>query len=371
MDFIEHPEGIDDWDPATEEGQQPPVPPAVNASNIPTPVINLIQAKANGGSVYIRVVIIDPEDGSFTPVVRYRVADADGLGTPGAWVEQQNPSAEPSGGYIDLSTGSVPVDQVLDVQAAFIASNRRYSNWSVTETVTSTADPTPAAALTSFTLTGSGPRLGNASFAFSTGNDGHVKTVKVYRVASGVTFDPDTATLAGTRAVGPSGSYNFTDGDTTRSNILLNPNFDSDTIWTKGTGWTISGGSLNKASGASSVASQAATIQLGGKARIQYTVAAYTAGLVRARIATGAVSSNDGADRTAAGTYRETITASANRDTFAFAGNSAAVASIDDVILFEETALCAPQGTWDYYALPVNGSDIAGPVSGPVPVTIV
>lgn len=37
MDFIEHPEGIDDWDPATEEGQQPPVPPAVNASEIPTP----------------------------------------------------------------------------------------------------------------------------------------------------------------------------------------------------------------------------------------------------------------------------------------------------------------------------------------------
>jgi hypothetical protein len=178
MDFIEHPEGIDDWNPATEEGQQPPVPPAPNASEIPTPVINLIQAKANGGSVYIRVVIIDPEDGSFTPVVRYRVADADGLGTPGAWVEQQNPSAEPSGGYIDLSTGNVPADKVLDVQVAFIASNRRYSNWSVTETVTSTADPTPAGPVTGVSVDTT--VAGSATFNWTAPNSSNYAGAKVF-----------------------------------------------------------------------------------------------------------------------------------------------------------------------------------------------
>lgn len=151
MDFIEHPEGIDDWNPPTEEGQQPPVPPAVNASDIPTPVINLIQAKANSGSVYIRVVVIDPEDRSFTPIVRYRVADADGLGTPGAWIEQQFPDAAPQGGYIDLATNTVPGDKVLDIQVAFMASSRKRSNWSVTETVTSTVDSTPPGPPTNLT----------------------------------------------------------------------------------------------------------------------------------------------------------------------------------------------------------------------------
>jgi len=191
MDFIEHPEGIDDWNPATEEGQQPPVPPAANASDIPTPVINLIQAKANGGSVYIRVVIIDPEDGSFTPVVRYRVADADGLGTPGAWVEQQNPSAEPSGGYIDLSTGNVPADKVLDIQVAYIASNRRYSTWSVTETVTSTADPTPPGIATSPSVSGG---VGQATYNWTAPNSGNYAGAKIYWNTVG---DFGTASYAG------------------------------------------------------------------------------------------------------------------------------------------------------------------------------
>ncbi|WP_338283994.1 hypothetical protein [Sinorhizobium sp. KGO-5] len=369
MDFIEHPEGIDDWNPATDEGQQPPVPLAVNASDIPTPVINLIQAKANGGSVYIRVVIIDPEDGSLTPVVRYRVADADGLGTPGAWVEQQNPNAEPSGGYIDLSTGNVPTDEVLDVQAAFIASNRRYSNWSVTETVTSTSDPTPPAALTSFTLTGSAPRLGNAGFAFSTGNDAHVRTVNIYRVPSGSAFDADTATLAGTRAVGPSASYAFTDGDTTRTNMLTNSGFDTDSDWAKGTGWTISGGKANKAAGTQSGLTQAPSFVAGTVYRLASTVSGYAAGTSRLRF-TGTTTVN-GAGRTANGSYIEKMTAAVGNNTFVVLGDASFAGSYDDVIMFAETGSCAPQGVWDYYALPLNGSGIEGPASGPLNVTII
>ncbi len=81
MDIVGHPDNIDAWNPATDEGAQPPVPAAPNASGVPTPVVNLVQAKANGGSVYIRVVIIDPANASLTPVVQYRVADI-GAGVP-------------------------------------------------------------------------------------------------------------------------------------------------------------------------------------------------------------------------------------------------------------------------------------------------
>lgn len=176
MDFVEQPDGIDDWNPTTEEGQQPPVPPAVNASNIPTPVINLIQARASNNSVYIRVVVIDPADDSFIPVVRYRVADI-GAGTPGAWIEQPFPGADPSGGYINLNTNTVPVDQELEVQVAFKASNGKYSNWSVTEEVTSTADPTPPGVVTSPSATGG---AGSATFNWTAPNSSNYAGAKIY-----------------------------------------------------------------------------------------------------------------------------------------------------------------------------------------------
>ncbi|WFU88995.1 hypothetical protein QA644_08120 [Rhizobium sp. CC1099] len=142
MDIVQHPENIDAWTPATDEGQQPPVPPAPNPAGLVTPVINLVQAKSNSGSVYIRVVIIDPDDDSLTPTVRYRVADA-GSGNPGAWIEQQFPDTTAFGGYVDLATGTVPADELLDIQVAFISSKGKYSDWSITANITSTVDSTP------------------------------------------------------------------------------------------------------------------------------------------------------------------------------------------------------------------------------------
>ncbi|KSV95370.1 hypothetical protein [Sinorhizobium sp. GL28] len=151
MDIVQHPGNIDAWTPATDEGQQPPVPSAPNAAGLATPVINLVQAKSNSGSVYIRVVIIDPNDDSLTPVVRYRVADADGLGNPGAWIEQRFPDATPAGGYIDLATTTVPANKLIDIQAAFVATNGIYSDWSVTASITSTVDGTAPGTPTNLT----------------------------------------------------------------------------------------------------------------------------------------------------------------------------------------------------------------------------
>ncbi|PJR11563.1 hypothetical protein [Sinorhizobium meliloti] len=203
MDFVEHPEGIDAWNPATEEGQQPPVPPAVNASNIPTPVINLIQAKASNNSVYIRVVVIDPDEDSLIPVVRYRVADI-GAGTPGAWIEQPFPGADPSGGYINLNTNTVPVDQELEVQVAFKASNGKYSNWSVTEEVTSTADPTPPGVVSVTSATGG---VGTATFNWTAPNSSNYAGAKIYW---NTVSDFGTASYAGPPEYGASSSADST-----------------------------------------------------------------------------------------------------------------------------------------------------------------
>lgn len=145
MDIVQHPEDIDLWNEKTDEGQQPPVPPKPNAIGIVTPVINLLQSRPSEDSVYIRVVIIDPEVESYTPVARYRLADR-GDGQPGAWVSQEFSDAEPSGGYISLNTGLVPTDELLDVQVAFKDSGGSYGDWSITGNIVSTADPVRPAA---------------------------------------------------------------------------------------------------------------------------------------------------------------------------------------------------------------------------------
>ncbi len=217
MDFIQHPENIDAWNPATDEGAQPPVPPAPNASGIPTPVINLVQAKPNGTSVYVRVVLVDPSDATLTPVVRYRLAD-NGTGNPGAWVEQSFPDATPGVpvvGFIDLNTNVVPSDKLLDVQAAYKTSGGALSEWSATANVTSTVDPVAPAAIVSFTQTAAAPHLGNAVFSLTTPNDIHIKTVKFYRKATGVPLDTavDVEYAAISVASSISAIYGHTDRD--------------------------------------------------------------------------------------------------------------------------------------------------------------
>ncbi|HEV7305203.1 hypothetical protein [Ensifer sp.] len=176
MDIVQHPDNIDAWNPAVDEGVQPPVPNQPAVSGIVTPVINLVQSKANGGSVYIRVVVIDPGDASLTPIVRYRVADI-GAGVPGAWVEQSFPDAQPSIGYINLNTNTVPVNQALEVQVAYTSPGGAYSAWSTTESVTSTADPTPPGAVTGVSVT---PGSGTATFNWTAPNSANYAGAKIY-----------------------------------------------------------------------------------------------------------------------------------------------------------------------------------------------
>ena len=163
MEIIQHPDNIDDWNPATDEGMQPPVPNTLGTTEIPPGVINTVEAKPSSTSVYLRVVIVDPETDSLTPVVFYRVSDT-GSGHPGAWIEQQFPDVTPSAGFIELNTGAVPVDIDIDVEAGFIGSNGSYGPRSPTVQVRSTVDPVAPAALAAFIVSDSAAHLGRASF---------------------------------------------------------------------------------------------------------------------------------------------------------------------------------------------------------------
>lgn len=140
MDIKAHPDNIDDWNPATDEGRQPPVPPKPNLEDVVKPVISSVQAKSNGTSVYISVNIVDPEDESLTPVVQYRLTD-DGSGVPSEWIPQEFTDATPALGYIKLNTSVVPSDKQIEIQVSYRTAKKR-GDWSLSAYVTSTVDTT-------------------------------------------------------------------------------------------------------------------------------------------------------------------------------------------------------------------------------------
>jgi hypothetical protein len=378
MEIVQHPENIDAWTPATDEGRQPPVPPKPNADDIITPVINLVQAKANAGTVYIRVVIIDPGDDSLTPKVRYRVADTDGLGTPGAWVEKEYPDAIPSVGYISLNTDVVPNDKLLNIQAAFKTSKGE-GDWSPSVDVVSTADPIAPVGLASFTQTASAPHLGNAVFSLTTANDGHLKTVQLYRKATGAALTTAADVIAQCTPVGAplnvaaSTTYpGIVDGDTSRTSIVTNYEFATDASgWTLGTGFAYSSGGVVKTPGVVAGISQTASpaISPGDIIRYSDTISGRTAGTFQQRLS-GTVNTN-GAVLSGNGQFLGTLTAVSGNTLVAGTANATFDGKIEQKIAYKQSVTCAPQGVWDYYAVPFNGSNKDGPVSGPITVTII
>lgn len=360
----ENPETMHDLTFA-EEGTPPTVPEDLDEDTLTPPQnlsVSMQQRNVGGDTVALLVATWDayPDRDDLSAQAQISVADDED------WSNITVADNEVRAEAIGLIDG-----ELYDVRVRWLEPDGKPSGWVLFENVLAVSHPTPPSALSNFLLT-STANLGRAHFEIRTGNDRSVRWVNLYRVAAGAPFNPDTATPVNAAPiyVGPSSTYAYIDGDATRTNLISNGDFASDTVWTKGSGWTIAGGVASKAAGVISSISQAMAVALGQKARISFTVSGYSAGTVRSRIAAGA-SQNDGADRSANGTYRETLTATAARDTFALRADAAFVGSIDNVVAFIETSTCAPQGVWDYYAVPFNASGIDGPAYGPVAATIV
>lgn len=368
LDVVKHPENIDHWTTAME-GQKPPVPPKPNPAGIPTAVILSVTPKSSSRTVYLSANLDDPLDESLTATIRYRVSDVGG-GVPGAWVEKVNAEAEAVAGVVVVATDVVPSDMQLDVQAAFITAKGKYGNWSATHTVFTTADPVAPSALTTFIVSDAAPHLGTVRLSFSTDNDSRVRKVDLYRVATGVPLDPNTATLMGTQAVGPSATYTppaF--GDTTRTNIISNGDFPTNlTGWTAGSGWAWSAGAAKKTAGTPSDLTQTVSMVAGDVMRIAVDMSSRTAGQMT--ISLTGTSNVNSTGKTVNGPYLERLTANASSVGFRLRGDATFDGAGDNVIVFKETVTCIQQGVWDFYAVPRNGSNVPGPTSGPITVTI-
>lgn len=137
FDVILADEAIDEWDPDTEEGnaaggatRPPPVA-------LQTPEIVNITPTFVEGSARLVIDATGPARPDLTWFYRWRETG----GT--TWVEGSTTDVD-DGSAITLETALVPVDTDLDVQVAYLTGAGRQSDWSATETVsTSTAALAP------------------------------------------------------------------------------------------------------------------------------------------------------------------------------------------------------------------------------------
>ena len=102
--------------------------------------------------------------------------------------------------------------------------------------------------------------------------------------------------------------------------------------------------------------------------RIGAKVIGQLAGVLKPRFIGGG--NITGAGITQDGPVFETLIAGADTTAIGFAADADFDGAIDDVLVFQETASCAPAGVWDYWIEPRNQDGVAGPVSGPFKATI-
>ncbi|MDX0275758.1 hypothetical protein GOC21_17710 [Sinorhizobium meliloti] len=356
------PEDLYAFNAATEEGEPPTVPEMVVSTGVPVPT---------GFAVTIqRQAVSGGDDASFAVATWTHVSNA--LVYEFEWQPTEGPNQTP------LSTTSKPRED--EAKSGYLAdgidhrfrlrawSNGAKSEWTDYILATPVSDPVAPVALSSFALSGGSPQLGRATLSFATANDTHLRRIALYRVPSGVPLDKNVHTKIEIGAA-PGTSFSYVDGDATRTNLYSNPGFDTDTVWTKGAGWTIASGKATHAAGSANSLLQTVALTAGQVYRYSVTVLDWTAGSVFTRFNGGTVV--NGPALTANGTYRGTMTAVAGNNAAGFNESSTFAGSVDDAVLFQQTAACAPQGVWDYYAVPLNGSGIEGSQSGPVTVTII
>jgi hypothetical protein len=118
----------------------------------------------------------------------------------------------------------------------------------------------------------------------------------------------------------------------TGSDLLTNEGFDSDTVWTKGTGWTIAAGTATHAAGSASSLTQPITISTlapGATYSLTYTVTGRTAGTVTSRLSGG--TNVDGTPRSTNNSIVDNLTAVAGNNTVELVASSDFNGTIDNV----------------------------------------
>jgi hypothetical protein len=172
--------------------------------------------------------------------------------------------------------------------------------------VVTTADDVPVRTTDNVTTYNTADALGNSYFEQFSGNG----TQTVFTVSQDLGTDENSIMVF------------VADG---LEQHVANGDFATDTIWTKGAGWTIGSGVATATGAISTVLSQTSTVTLiaGQSYNLIYTVTRTAGGIIPS------IGNTSGTERTVSGTYRETIIAQSTQ-TIAFTGN-AFTGTIDNV----------------------------------------
>ena len=115
--------------------------------------------------------------------------------------------------------------------------------------------------------------------------------------------------------------------------LVTNGDFDTDTDWTKGAGWTISGGNLNASNVNAVSTTQAGYTFVGKTFQVSYTISDYSQGSVQIYLG-GSQSTSLKSEN---GTHTETISISSGNTTLYIYGTSNFTGSIDNISVKEVT----------------------------------
>ncbi len=174
---------------------------------------------------------------------------------------------------------------------------------------------------------------GNPSATAATWTTGDVFIKDMTGTAAAWALDDTTTTQSYSNVVNPAVSAG--------RNIAINGTFDTDTIWTKGTGWTISSGTANASITGAQNLVQPSILTIGKAYTVTLTVSNRSAGDVYLSLGTAAVLPNSGAVINTNGTYTVTGVAAGNTS-FIIVGENNFAGSVDNVIVTELNIPASP-----------------------------
>ncbi|WP_367347589.1 hypothetical protein [Sphingobium yanoikuyae] len=128
---------VDAWNAATEEGNPAAVGDRVAQTPLDTPTITSAaldysdSSSGDGSGARVRIIAAGPDRDDLTWYARWKTS------TGSVWNESEYSDIDP-GASVELLTGFVPVDAMIDVQVAYQVGDGRVSDWSATATVNTT-----------------------------------------------------------------------------------------------------------------------------------------------------------------------------------------------------------------------------------------
>lgn len=136
---------IDDWNPATEEGEPAAVGDRVASLPLEAPEITSATAElsADGVTAQVRMAVAAPDREDLTWFTRWK------LSSETIWSEAQNGDVDP-GSSVELLTTLVPTNAMIDVTVSYQIGDGRVSPWSATEAVDTSSTVTYDAATTAY-----------------------------------------------------------------------------------------------------------------------------------------------------------------------------------------------------------------------------